>query len=314
MKKKYTEEQIQRANDTNLVDFLREKGQQVSRVGSEYEWMDGNETVSIKDNMWFHQYDRVGGTTISFVQKFFGLSFPDAVKLILNEEGAEELSTRPRPKSSESKPKPITKKDFSLPERNDNMHRVFGYLIKNRGIDGSVLRVFAHNGLLYESKAHHNAVFIGKDKFGEDKHAHMRSTSSRHKWRGNQTGSDTRFSFNWRGNGYKVYVFEAPIDMLSYITMHPRSWYNENYIASCSLSSQPLMQMLADNPYLKQVYICYDNDGPGQKAAHELQVQLQKSGYYTEILVPTLKDWNEDLLNSEQEEGEVECQAISQFL
>ena len=37
MKKKYTEEQIQRANDTNLVDFLRGKGQQVSRVGSEYE-------------------------------------------------------------------------------------------------------------------------------------------------------------------------------------------------------------------------------------------------------------------------------------
>ena len=74
------------------------------------------------------------------------------------------------------------------------------------------------------------------------------------------------------------------------------------------------MQMLADNPYIKQVYICYDNDGPGQKAANELKARLQKSGYYTEILVPTLKDWNEDLLNSAQEEGEVECQAISQFL
>ncbi len=310
----YSKEQIQRANDTSIVDFLRDRGQQIRRVGSEYEWMDGNETVSIKDNMWFHQYDRVGGTTISFVQKFFGLSFPDAVKLILNEEGTEEISAKPKPRHSENNPKPITRNAFFLPERNDNMHRVFGYLIKNRRIDGAVLRVFAHNGLLYESKSHHNAVFIGKDKFGENKHAHMRSTSSRHKWRGNQMGSDARFSFNWRGNGYKVYVFEAPIDMLSYISMHPNNWSNENYIASCSLSSQPLMQMLADNPYIKQVNICYDNDKPGQKAAHILRAQLIDSGYDAEILVPTLKDWNEDLLNSMQEEGEVECQAISQFL
>lgn len=314
MKKKYTEEQIQRANDTNLVEFLRGKGLQVSRVGSEYEWMDGDQTVSIKDNMWFHQYDRVGGTTISFVQKFLGLSFPDAVKLILNEEASEDISSGLRINRLESKAKPITRKEFSLPERNDNMHRVFGYLIKNRGIDGAILRVFAHNGLLYESKEHHNAVFVGKDKFGDNKHAHMRSTSSKHKWRGNQMGSDTRFSFNWRGNGYKAFVFEAPIDMLSYITMHPRNWFDNNYVASCSLSSQPLMQMLEDNPYIKQVYICYDNDKPGQKAAQILRAQLINSGYDAKILVPSLKDWNEDLLNSAQEEGEVECQTISQFL
>ena len=69
MFKKYSDEQIQRAADTDLVDFLRKNGQQVKRVGTEYEWMDGDETVSIKNNLWFHQYERVGGTTISFVEK-----------------------------------------------------------------------------------------------------------------------------------------------------------------------------------------------------------------------------------------------------
>ena len=69
--------------------------------------------------------------------------------------------------------------------------------------------------------------------------------------------------------------------------------------------------MLNDNPSLDHIYICYDNDGPGQKAAQQLREQLKAKGYKAEILVPTLKDWNEDLLNSEQEEGEIECQITS---
>lgn len=309
MLKKYSDEQIQRAANTDLVDFLRQNGQQVKRVGREYEWMDGDETVSIKDNLWFHQYERVGGTTISFVEKYFGLSFRDAVKFILNEDGTEEPSSIN--KKAQAKPKPITPIEFRLPESNNNMLRTFGYLINTRGIDSTILRIFAHNGLLYETKAHHNAVFVGKDKFGEPKHAHLRSTTSKHRWRGNQMGSDTRFSFNWRGKCNTVFVFEAPIDMLSYISMYPRNWYDNNYIAACSLSPQPLMQMLNDNPSLDHIYICYDNDGPGQKAAQQLCEQLKANGYKAEILVPTLKDWNEDLLNSEQEEGEIECQITS---
>lgn len=309
MFKKYSDEQIQRAADTDLVDFLRKNGQQVKRVGTEYEWMDGEETVSIKDNLWFHQYERVGGTTISFVEKYFGLNFRDAVKLILNEDGTEESSYIN--KKAQQKTKPITQIEFRLPESNNNMRRTFGYLINTRGIDSTILRIFAHNGLLYETKAHHNAVFVGKDKFGEPKHAHLRSTTSKHRWRGNQMGSDTRFSFNWRGKDNTVFVFEAPIDMLSYISMYPRNWYDNNYIAACSLSSQPLMQMLKDNPNLDHIYICYDNDGPGQKAAQQLCGQLKADGYKAEILVPSLKDWNEDLLKSGQEEGEIECQITS---
>ena len=311
MHRKYTDEQIQRAAKTDLVDFLRRNGQQVKRVGSEYEWMDGNETVSIKNNLWFNQYERIGGTIISFVEKYFGLSFQDAIQFILNEEGSEEFKPTTH-KKNPPKPQPIMPKEFKLPPRNANMLRTFGYLINCRGISGTVLRIFAHNGLLYESADHHNAVFVGKDKYGVSKHAHMRSTNEKHKWRGNQTGSDPKFSFNWRGKGNMVFVFEAPIDMLSYISMYPKGWFDNNYVAACSLSSIPLKQMLEDTPNIRHVYICYDNDGPGQKAAHELEARLKESGYNAEILVPNLKDWNEDLLFSKQEEGEVECQTISQ--
>ena len=311
---RYTDEQTKRAGEADLVALLQHHGQQVKRVGSEYEWYDGNQTVSIKGNLWFHQYERVGGNTIDFVKKFFGLNFPDAVKLILDEEGAEDVSIteiKRREETVRIKPEP---KAFVLPNRNGNMRRVFGYLITTRGIDREVIRTFAHNKLLYESTEHHNVVFVGCDPYGTPVHAQMRSAASNSKWRGNQAGSDARYSFNWRGPGSKVFVFEAPIDMLSYISMHPENWSDFNYIAACSLSEQPLIQMLQDNPNLRHICICYDNDPPGQKAAQELCAKLSESGYDVEILVPSLKDWNEDLLSSVQEVGEVECQTVSQLL
>ena len=43
-------------------------------------------------------------------------------------------------------------------------------------------------------------------------------------WRANERGSDSRFSFNWRGKSDRVFLFEGPIDMLSYISMYCPNW------------------------------------------------------------------------------------------
>ena len=303
----FTEEEKRRASAADLVSLLTRCGQTVKRVGSQYEWKDGDQTVSIIDNLWFHHYEQVGGTTVGFVQKFMGMSYPDAVRFILDEDvGIVHCK--------EVKQRPNLPKEFELPERYQNMNRIFAYLIHERGLDRDILRAFAHAGLLYESDHYHNVVFVGTDKTGKPRHAHKKSSARHGKWRVNQAGSDVRFSFNWRGRSNKVYLFEAPIDMLSYITMHPDNWHEHTYISGCSLSDQPLMQMLEDNPAIDQVYICYDSDPPGQRAAQYLRENLFEKGIYSEILVPKLKDWNEDLLYSGQEEGEVECQTVSQLL
>ena len=303
----FTEEEKQRANNADLVDLLRQCGQTVKRVGSQYEWKDGDQTVSIIDNLWYHHYEQVGGTTVGFVQKFMGKTYPEAVRFILGEETGTIHS-------SESKSSLKDSKDFSLPDRYQNMNRVFAYLIHERGLERNILNVFAHANLLYESDYYHNVVFVGVDKTGTARHAHKRSSSKSNRWRASQAGSDARFSFNWRGKSDKVYLFEAPIDMLSYISMHQKNWSDDTYVAACSLSDQPLMQILEDNPSINQVYICFDNDQPGQKAGKLLKLKLSEKGVSSEILVPTLKDWNEDLLGYRQEVGEAECQTASQLL
>ena len=106
----------------------------------------------------------------------------------------------------------------------------------------------------------------------------------------------------WADNqGKGVFLFEAPIDMLSYITMNPNGWQQNTYAASCSVADRVLFQCLKDNPNLTDVYLCFDSDTAGQSAAKRISDKLFAQGYKSEILVPTKKDWNEDLIM--QKEG-----------
>ena len=194
-------------------------------------------------------------------------------------------------------------KEFALPERNDNMRRVYAYLLQQRGLNRDVVYAFAHRQMIYESLPHHNAVFVGFDNEGVPRHAHKRGSGSQSTYKGNADGSTPEYSFHWTGTSDKIFLFEAPIDMLSYISMNPHNWQSNTYAASCSVADRVLFQCLKDNPNIKEVYLCLDNDEAGQKAAKRISDKLFVQGYKTEILTPTHKDWNEDLIIM-QKEGE----------
>ena len=206
----FTEEQKQQAQQTDLVSLLESRGEALKRSGREYVWRDGSDKVTIRGNLWFHQYERVGGDAVDFVRRFFHADFPQAVTFLLSGgtlQRAEPVKREP--------PKP-----FALPPKNDNMRRVFAYLLSRRGIDRDVLFAFVHRGMVYESADYHNAVFVGFDENGIARHAHKRGTGSESTFKGNAEGSDPRYSFHWTGADNTLYLFEAPIDMLSYISLN----------------------------------------------------------------------------------------------
>ena len=71
-----------------------------------------------------------------------------------------------------------------------------------------------------QTKVYHNAVFVGFDERGVARHAHKRGLYTQGKsYRGNIEGSDPRCSFHWVGTSDRLYVFEAPIDLLAF--SHP---------------------------------------------------------------------------------------------
>lgn len=57
----FTEEQKQTARQIDIAELLRAQGETLKRSGSEYEWRDGSAKVTIRGNLWFHQYERQGG-------------------------------------------------------------------------------------------------------------------------------------------------------------------------------------------------------------------------------------------------------------
>ena len=283
----FTEQQKTQARQTDIAELLRSQGETLKRSGSESEWMDGGQKVTIRGNLWYHQYEQVGGDAVDFVRRFYNKSYPEAMEYLLGGSGGT-LAVSPSVQKEE--------KPFVLPPKNDNMRRVFAYLLNRRGIDREVLYAFVHKGMIYESADYHNAVFVGFDSNGNPKHAHKRGTGSESSYKGNVSGSHPEFSFHWSGQSDTLYLFEAPIDMLSFISMQKEGWRQHSYAASCSVSDRVLFQTLKDNPNIGQVVLCLDSDEPGQTAAKRIADKLFVQGTASEILVPVHKDWNEDLL------------------
>lgn len=287
----FTKEQREQVRRTDLANFLISQGEKVKKSGSEYEWLDGSQKVTIRGHLWYHQYEQKGGDAIDFIRKFYNKDYAEAVQMLLSNYGGQIVNLQ----TTEREQKP-----FILPPRNDRMSRVFSYLLLTRGIDKDVLFEFVRRKMIYESADYHNAVFVGYDSSGKPRHANKRGTVTNNPYKGNAAGSQPEFSFHWHGTSDKIYLFEAPIDMLSYISMHKENWKEHSYAASCSVSDRVLFQCLNDNPNIKNVFLCFDNDEAGQTANKRIADKLNSMNVKSEILIPIHKDWNEDILNGER--------------
>ncbi len=287
----FTKEHRDQARRTDLANFLISQGEKVKKSGSEYEWLDGSQKVTIRGHLWYHQYEQKGGDAIDFIRKFYNKDYAEAVQMLLSNYGGQIVNLQTTEREQKS---------FILPPRNDRMSRVFSYLLLTREIDKDVLFEFVRKKMIYESADFHNAVFVGYDSNGKPRHAHKRGTVTSNPYKGNVAGSQLEYSFHFNGTSDKIFLFEAPIDMLSYISMHKENWKEHSYAASCSISDRVLFQCLKDNLNIKNVFLCFDNDEAGQTANKRIAEKLNSMNIKSKILIPIHKDWNEDILNGER--------------
>ena len=300
-----TKQQRYLAGRTDLVALLRSRGETLKRLGSEWEWKFHDERVTIRNNVWFDQYTQKGGDAVDFFRYFYGESEEQAAAMLLNCSVAdlEKLLACSPPMSS--RPKLEEPKQLEIPPANKDMRRVFAYLCQTRGIAPEVVSAFARKGLLYESADHHNAVFVGRDEQGKPRHFHARGTLTGSHFRQTLPGSEKEYSFHWPGTSGKLYAFEAPIDLLSYISLHPEGWQDHSYVALCGVSAAPIHHLLETQPQLQDVTLCLDNDKAGHNAARRIAGELLREWNVTvSAEFSTLKDWNDELLANHQEESE----------
>ena len=292
----FTDEQKVLANSVNLEEFLRMRGEKLERAGVEhkliyYDSSGKHDSITIRGSKWFDHKNQTGGGAIKFMQEFYGMDFQTAVQELLGQRVTPLSHSPPKAIAKEEK------KEFRLPQANTNMHRVYAYLIKQRFIAPEVITHFAKQHTLYEDKEHHNAVFVGLKEDGEPKQAHKRSTNSVggtfHITCG---GSDTRYSFAHFGENERLYVFEAPIDMLIFLTLYPKDWQKHSCIAMNGVYENAVLAALKNHSNLSEVILCVDNDEGGIEAVDRLKDILTENGY-TDVkrLAPKFKDWNEVL-------------------
>ena len=293
------------AGHTDLVALLRSRGETLKKLGSEWEWKFHEERVTIRNNVWFDQYTQKGGDAVDFFRYFYGESEEQAVAMLLNCSIAdlEKLPARSPPRGAPTIDK--QEKTLEIPPAHSNMRRVFAYLCQTRGIAPEVVSAFARKGFLYESATHHNAVFVGRDEQGKIRHLHARGTLTSSHFRQTLPGSEKAYSFHWLGVSGKLYAFEAPVDMLSYISLHPEGWQNHTYVALCGVSTAPIHRLLETQPQLEEVTLCLDNDEAGHKAARRIAAELLNEWNVTvSAEFPSQKDWNDELLTNRQEEAQ----------
>ena len=201
----YTQAQIDRANAVSLEDFLRTQGETLIKSGREYRWKE-HDSLTVRGNKWFRHSQSKGGYPIDFVMEFYGKSFPEAVQLLTGEsaEGQSEASTAP----------PTA---FHLPLHNRTADRAIQYLCESRGLNKTLVEAFLLSGDIYEDAKRHNVVFVGRDRSGTPRYAHVRGTAD--PFRQDIAGSDKSYPFHYEGNGNQLFVFEAPIDLLSFICL-----------------------------------------------------------------------------------------------
>ena len=278
----YTQEQIDRANQVNLEQFLRSRGEELVKSGREYRWRN-HDSLTVKGNKWFRHSQSKGGYPIDFVMEFYNKTFPEAMQILIGEE-AIEIAAESTPKA-----------EFRLPPRCESNDKIIKYLTEERKLPKDLVEEFIADGLIYEDAMHHNVVFVGKDMqwYYPDMH-----TAGEHRtsFRMDATGSDKSYGFCYRGKGKELFVFEAPIDMLSHIALYPAGWRERSYLSLGGVSPKALERFLSERKDIESIYIATDNDEAGNNAAEKL-AELIPQGISVYRFLPQEKDWNEDLIN-----------------
>lgn len=256
-------EQLEKARQASLADFFTQNGFETELSRNELHVKGyGGLYINTDTNEWycFSQADKHGGrNSINCLTDIIGMDFKSAVEAL----SGDRLPQRIFRQKGEA---PQVKKGLTLPERAENMRKVFAYLCQSRKIDGNLVSELAHSGLLYQDKKG-NAVFLHKDDDGKTVGAELQGTSTYQRFKGVAAGTaDSVFSVKI-GKPNKAYIFESAIDLLSF-----RQLAGPNKLRNCLLVSMAGLKPSTLNSLVKRdlaLYACVDNDEAGARFISE---------------------------------------------
>lgn len=299
-----SKEQIAKAKQWDLLTYLLtfDPDELVQAGRNEY-YTRTHDSLRISTNGYWNWCSRGfgGKTALDYLVHVQGMDLPNAV-LHLCGEHVQLIGQTSLPPPKRTSPVNTEKKPFALPAAYRDNRRVFAYLM-GRCIEKEIIQTCIRAGIIYESKDHHNCVFVGRDERGTTRFASQRGTYGNFK--NDVESSDKAFGFFLPAGEQPcptLSVFESPVDALSHATLQymtdPINWSNINRLSGSGTNEIPIRQYLSTHPETKEIFLCYDNDAPGLKRMAAIKENLGKDFPHLTIMIdppPREKDYNEYL-------------------
>ena len=291
MAKHVSADQVEIARNVDLVDYLERKGEPLKKEGRYYRHQ-VHDSLVIKDQMYaWNSRDEKGAGVINFAKMFYGMSFPEAV-LDLSAQGYKVKDN-----SQEQKPK----EPYQYPihyEVNDRT-KAKDYLTNERKIHPKIVNWLDSKDLIAQDKLG-NVVFKWKQQ-GEIVGADRQGTSPMkdgRMFKGIDKNSHGSAGFAVDiGKPNSIYLFESPIDALSYWSIKKGRLQDTRLVSMSGLKRQTMIdeikRMGKESNKVNHITFCTDNDKAGREFAKKYHRLL--TGNISNIKLPLKKDWNEQL-------------------
>lgn len=307
--RKFTEEEIARANSVDILELARGYGYQPEKSGRKAVHLkhSGGLYIFPESNRFFHwtggESDKKGGA-IDFVMREENLSFGEAVGKLIGEDYISHVrEVKPYEKEE--------KGPLVLPDKAQNFKRAYWYLVSHRGIDPEIVSHFMNLKMIYQETKYGNCVFVAHDAEGTARYCAMRAARENSGFKMDAPNSDKSYPWFHEGESELLIVNEAPIDMMSHATIakvfYGQDWRQDHRISVGCLWDGALERYLEGHPQIRRIVFAVDNDylardkkgvltNWGQLTAEKWKQKYTARGYACAVHVPRLNDFNTDLV------------------
>lgn len=304
MSKRYIREHaLQEIRKLSAFDYLKNyQPDMLIKNGRTDYYHREHDSLHFSNGKWYWWSQGKGGTSaLDYLVTVEGFDFKDACNYLL------DLTKISAPVTTYYYPKQT--KPFELPVKDTNNDLIIRYLCNQRKIDKDIVDYFISTNQIYQDKQFKNVVFVG---YNGEKPAYAFKRSIFKNYKLDHAGSNKAFSFSFtNSNSSILYVFEAAIDLLSYMTilkLDHQDFKQYNYLSLAGASDKiaskteadipiALKSFLERNKNIKTLIFHLDNDEVGIGATFKIMNVLSQKYDCIDDHPKDCKDVNEELIH-----------------
>ena len=225
------------------------------------------------------------GNSIDFLIRYLGYSFPEAVSALSGSAFVEEKGTQKYTNAGLS----ASQKKIELPDIAPFPHSRMYAFLSARKIPKDLIDTLSAKGLIYQESKMNNVVFVNKER----DYCELRGTYTfaEKAFHGCRKSKSDRFWYFTEGTGkpQNAYITEAAIDAMSLYLLQKKNGLDTLHTVYISIGG------VANDATINRIsrgihtVLAVDNDPAGELC--------RKRHSDLEAIIPTCKDWNEDLQN-----------------